>query len=290
MQNKIHLLPDALANQIAAGEVVQRPASVVKELLENAIDAGAGRVELRIKNAGKTLIQVSDNGAGMTAQDARMAFERHATSKIATQDDLFGIRTLGFRGEALASIAAVAQVNLKTRLQDAEIGVELNISASHLDDQKAWAGPAGSIFSVKNLFFNVPARRNFLKSNPVETRHILSQFTRIALGHPEVHLCMHHNDAEIYDLPPGTEAQRMAALFGQDLQDNLHQVEESTGYATINGLLGDPAVGRKKRGEQFFFVNDRFIKSNYLHHAISTAYEPFLARDRHPVYLIRLDL
>ncbi|MEO1417500.1 MAG: DNA mismatch repair endonuclease MutL [Bacteroidota bacterium] len=286
MRDIIHLLPDAIANQIAAGEVVQRPASVVKELLENAVDAGATRIEILIKDAGKTLIQVSDNGSGMSATDARMAFERHATSKIQNQDDLFGIRTLGFRGEALASIAAVAQVKLMTRQQGQEIGTELEIEASKVKKQQPAACPPGSTFQVKNLFYNVPARRNFLKTNARETRHILNEFIRVALPHPEIYLSLHHNETMVYDLPPQTLEQRIIELFGKDLEGNLVETEEATGYARLSGFIGGPEVYRKTRGEQFFFVNQRFIKSNYLNHAISEAYKEFIPKDTHPFYVI----
>ncbi|MEO0473431.1 MAG: DNA mismatch repair endonuclease MutL [Bacteroidota bacterium] len=226
MQHIIQLLPDAIANQIAAGEVVQRPASVVKELLENAVDAGAERIDLFIKNAGKTLIQLTDNGCGMSAQDARMSFERHATSKIRSQDDLFSIRTLGFRGEALASIAAVAQVKLRSRLHDEELGTEIDIEASQIKRQEPVAMPSGTSFQVKNLFFNVPARRNFLKSNPVETRHILGEFIRVALPHPEIYLSLRHNDTNVYELAPGTLEERLIDLFGKDLNGKLSWVDE----------------------------------------------------------------
>ncbi len=290
MRNIIQLLPDAIANQIAAGEVVQRPASVVKELLENAIDAGATRVDLVVKNAGKALIQVTDNGAGMSAPDARMAFERHATSKIRSQDDLFKIQTMGFRGEALASIAAVAQVKLRARLQEAELGVELEVEASKVKKQEPWAGPAGSTFMVRNLFFNVPARRNFLKSNPVETRHIISEFIRVALPHPEVHLTLTHNDTEVYNLPPSHTEERIIALFGEALRGELVRVDEAAGYANFQGFIGTPAVHRKNRGEQFFFVNGRYIKSNYLNHAIATAFEEFIPKDTYPFYCIFLGI
>jgi DNA mismatch repair protein MutL len=290
MQNLIQLLPDAIANQIAAGEVVQRPASVVKELLENAVDAQATRIDLLIKNAGKNLIQVTDNGAGMSAQDARMAFERHATSKIRAQDDLFSIRTLGFRGEALASIAAVSQVRLRTRLQAAELGVELDVEASKVKKQEPWAGPGGSSFLVRNLFFNVPARRNFLKSNPVETRHLINEFIRVALPHPEIHLTLQHNDTTVYDLPPGSIEDRIVGLLGEEMQGNLIHVDEATGYATFHGYIGSPKVYRKTRGDQYLFVNGRFIKSNYLNHAITSAFEEFIPADSHPFYCIFLGI
>ncbi len=290
MRNVIQLLPDAIANQIAAGEVVQRPASVVKELLENAVDAGASRIDLLIKNAGKSLIQVSDNGAGMSAQDARMAFERHATSKIREQDDLFRIQTLGFRGEALASIAAVAQVRLRTRLQEAELGVELDVEASKVTRQEAWAGLGGSTFMVRNLFFNVPARRNFLKSNPVETRHVINELIRVALPNPDIHFTFTHGDTQVYDLPPGSVEERLIALFGKELRGELIRVDEAAGYATFEGFIGSPAINRKSRGDQYFFVNGRFIRSNYLHHAIAKAFEDYLPEDTHPFYCIFLGI
>ncbi|MEM7374482.1 MAG: DNA mismatch repair endonuclease MutL [Bacteroidota bacterium] len=290
MKNVIQLLPDAIANQIAAGEVVQRPASVVKELLENAIDAGASRIDVLIKQAGKTLIQISDNGQGMSVQDARMAFERHATSKIRSQEDLFGIRTLGFRGEALASIAAVAQVRLRTRLHTEELGIELEVEASQLMRTQPSACRPGSTFQVKNLFFNVPARRNFLKSNPVETRHILNEFIRVALSKPDLHLSLIHNDTHVYDLPSTDLRQRVLDLFGQELEGKLIDVGEATAYASISGLMGDPAVARKQRGEQFFFVNGRYIRSNYLNHSITTAFQEFIAKDTYPFYCMFIDI
>jgi DNA mismatch repair protein MutL len=290
MQNLIHLLPDAIANQIAAGEVVQRPASVVKELLENAIDAGASRIDVYIKNAGKTLIQISDNGCGMSAQDARMSFERHATSKIRQQDDLFNIRTLGFRGEALASIAAVAQVAMRTRLHDEELGIEIEIEASKIKKQEPWAGPPGTTFLIKNLFFNVPARRNFLKSNPVEARHILNEFIRVAIPNHDIYFTLRHNDTDVYDLPPSSLEQRIVNLLGRELQGKLKPVNEATGYVTISGFVGDPSVHRKSRGDQFFFVNNRFIKSNYLNHAIAGAFQDFIPRETYPFYVIFLGI
>ncbi|MEZ4825574.1 MAG: DNA mismatch repair endonuclease MutL [Bacteroidia bacterium] len=290
MQNLIQLLPDAIANQIAAGEVVQRPASVVKELLENAVDAGASRIELILKNAGKTLIQVSDNGCGMSAQDARMCFERHATSKIRTQDDLFNIRTLGFRGEALASVAAVAQVRLRTRQHEEELGTEIQIEASEIKSQSPCTTAPGTVFSVKNLFFNVPARRNFLKSNPVEARHVLNEFIHVALANPGVQMSLNHNDTQVYDLPDSSLETRIVDLLGNDLKGKLKYVEEATGYVKISGYIGDPAIYRKSRGEQFFFINNRFIRSNYLHHAVAAAYQEFIPGDSHPFYCIFLEI
>lgn len=290
MESIIQLLPDAIANQIAAGEVVQRPASVVKELLENAVDAGATRVDVYIKDAGKTLIQVTDNGCGMSSQDVRMAFERHATSKIREKDDLFNIRTLGFRGEALASIAAVAQVSLRSRLHDAELGTEISIEGSKVVSKGACTSPAGSVFQVKNLFYNVPARRNFLKSNPVETRHILNEFLRVAIPNASIHFTFKHNTTLVYDLPPGDLEDRLNYLFGKELQGQLHWIEEASGYVSITGFIGKPALHRKNRKEQFFFVNDRYIKSNYLNHAISQAYEEVIPKDSYPFYCIFLHI
>jgi DNA mismatch repair protein MutL len=290
MRNVIQLLPDALANQIAAGEVVQRPASVVKELMENAVDAGATRIDVYLSDAGRTLIQITDNGSGMSAQDARMAFERHATSKIRQTDDLFRIRTLGFRGEALASIAAVAQVRLRTRLAEEELGIELDIEGSEAKRQTPAAMPPGSTFQVRNLFYNVPARRNFLKSNPVEMRHILSEFIRIALPHPELHFSLSHNDNLIYNLQPSSLKDRLVAAFGQDLSGALLEVEEATGYVQISGLMGSPLIYRRQRGEQFFFVNRRFIKSPSLSHAITTAYQEYIPKETFPFYCIFLEI
>jgi DNA mismatch repair protein MutL len=286
----IQLLPDTLANQIAAGEVVQRPASVVKELMENAVDAGATQIDLLIKDAGKALIQVSDNGSGMSARDARMAFERHATSKIRKVDDLFNIRTLGFRGEALASIAAVAQVRLRTRLQTEELGLEIDIEANEVKRQEAVACKPGSVFQVKNLFFNVPARRNFLKSTPVETRHVLSEFVRIALARPDLGFSFTHNETEVYNLPVSRLDERFIALAGDDLKGKLIFLEEETGYVRLSGFIARPDVHRKYRGEQYFFVNGRFIKSPYLHHAIANAYADFLPKETYPIYCIFLEI
>ncbi|MEM6807130.1 MAG: DNA mismatch repair endonuclease MutL, partial [Bacteroidota bacterium] len=276
MRNLIQLLPDAIANQIAAGEVVQRPASVLKELLENAIDAGASSIDVLIKNAGKNLVQVTDNGKGMSSLDSRMCFERHATSKIRNQGDLFNIRTLGFRGEALASIAAVAQVILKSRQHEDELGTLVEIEASQIKKQEPGVMPMGTTFQVKNLFYNVPARRNFLKSNPVETRHLLNEFIRVAIPHPEIKMSFRHNETHVYDLPAGDLENRLQRLFGADLKGKLSYVQEETGYAKLSGFLGTPDLYRKYRGDQFFFVNGRFIKSNYLNHAIVKAYQEFI--------------
>ncbi len=290
MQDVIHLLPDHIANQIAAGEVVQRPSSVVKELMENALDAGATCIELIMKDAGKALIQVIDNGCGMSAQDARMAFERHATSKIKEPGDLFNIRTMGFRGEAMASIAAVSQVNLRTRLQDAELGTEIQIEGSTIKQVEPCMTVAGSNISVKNLFYNVPARRNFLKSNPVETRHILNEFTRVALANPNLNFRLEHNGNQVYDLFPTHLEQRIVNLFGKFLHGNLIHIKEETPYISIRGYLGKPETARRKRGDQYFFVNNRFIKSGYLNHSVTSAFSQLIPDDTFPFYCIFFEI
>lgn len=290
MESVIRLLPDVIANQIAAGEVVQRPASVVKELMENGIDAGAKKIELYLKDAGKTLIQIADDGKGMSAQDARMCFERHATSKIREKDDLFKINTLGFRGEALASIAAVAQVRLKTRLQNMELGTEIEIEGNDIKKQEPCVCSVGTMFQVKNLFFNVPARRNFLKSDAVETRHIMNEFLRIALPNPEIAFTFKHNETLIYDLRAVTLKERIVALCGSELKQEISFLEELTGYVKISGYIGSPKVARRTREEQYFFVNGRYIKSPFLHHAIAGAYEASIPKDKHPFYCIFLEI
>lgn len=290
MPNIIHLLTDAIANQIAAGEVVQRPASVVKELLENSIDAGATRIKLVIKDAGKQLVQVIDDGSGMSETDARMCFERHATSKIRETNDLFNIRTMGFRGEAMASIAAVAQVELKTRKRDEELGIILKIEGSEVKTQEQTATPEGTIISVKNLFFNVPARRNFLKSNPVETKHIFDEFQRVALANPQVAFNFHNNDLEVYNLSAGKLSQRIVALFGKNYQTQMVVVEEGTDIVKIHGYIGKPEAAKKTRGEQFFFANNRFIKHHYLHHAVVEAYDGLLPDRSHPFYVLFIEI
>lgn len=290
MEHLIRLLPDHIANQIAAGEVVQRPASVVKELLENSIDAGAGQIDLVIKDAGKQLVQVIDDGSGLSVQDARMAFERHATSKISKPEDLFNIRTMGFRGEALASIAAVAQVSLKTRLHTEELGTELVIEGSEIKKQEASLTPAGTCISVKNLFFNVPARRNFLKTNPVETRHILNELIRVALANPKIGFRFEHNGQEIYDLQPGDARERVIDMFGRNLKGKLIQIEQETPYLKMFGFVGKPELAKKARGDQYFFVNQRFIKSHYLNHAVRNAFQDLLPADKHPFYCIFLGI
>ncbi len=286
----IHLLPDAIANQIAAGEVVQRPASVVKELLENAIDAQAHSVQVIIREAGKTLIQVIDDGAGMSETDARMSFERHATSKIRNSDDLFRIRTMGFRGEALASIAAVAQVELRTRRNDDELGTLIRIEGSEVKTQESVATLPGTNLLVKNLFFNVPARRNFLKSNSVEMRHVLDEFQRVALAHPEVGFSLYHNDVEVFNLYAGKLVRRIVDMFGKNYREQLVFCQEDTSYVSVRGYIGKPEFARKTRGEQYFFVNERYIKHSYLHHAIISAYEGTIPEGSHPFYVLFIEI
>lgn len=290
MADLIQLLPDAIANQIAAGEVIQRPASVIKELMENSIDAGSTSVKLIVKDAGKTLLQVIDNGCGMSETDARMAFERHATSKIRASQDLFAIRTMGFRGEAMASIAAVAQVEMRTRRQAEELGNRLVIEGSEVKIQEACQCTAGTNISVKNLFFNVPARRNFLKSNTVEMRHIIDEFQRLAIANPDIFFSLHHNNGEIFHLPPGNLRQRIIALFGNAYNKRLVPVSEETDALKLYGFVGKPEFAKKTRGEQYFFVNQRFIKSGYLNHAVVTAFEELLAADTYPFYIIFIDI
>jgi len=286
MGDIIRLLPDSVANQIAAGEVIQRPASAVKELLENSVDADATKIQLIIEDAGKILIQVIDNGKGMSENDARMCFERHATSKIESADQLFAINTKGFRGEAMASIAAVAQVEMKTRTEDNPIGVQLNIAGSKIQKQEACQTPVGTSTCIKNLFFNVPARRNFLKSNQVEMRHIMDEFIRVALPHTNIEMSLHHDGDEIFHLKAGKLRQRIVELFGKGFNEKLVPISEETSIAKISGFVGKPEFARKKRGEQFFFVNNRFIKSGYLNHAIASAYDELLQEKMHPAYFI----
>ena len=290
MSDIIQLLPDAIANQIAAGEVVQRPASVVKELVENAIDAGGTHVTVIIREAGKQLIQVVDNGVGMSATDARMSFERHATSKIRQAEDIYSIKTLGFRGEALASIAAVAQVALLTRRAEDELATRLEIEASTLKHIEPDSAPVGTSLSVKNLFFNIPARRNFLKSNAVELRHINDEFFRIALARPDIALEFYQHDTEVYHLTPGTLGHRIAELFGDSYGGQTLRCQEETPHVRISGYIGKPEAARRTRGEQFFFVNDRFIKSSYLNHAVMSAYEALLPEGTFPFYALFLEI
>ncbi|WP_055448303.1 DNA mismatch repair endonuclease MutL [Lacinutrix mariniflava] len=288
MADIIQLLPDHVANQIAAGEVVQRPASVVKELLENAIDAGASSIKLIIKDAGKTLVQVIDNGKGMSVTDARLSFERHATSKIRTADDLFKLNTKGFRGEALASIAAIAHVELKTKQGNEDVGTCIEIEGSTVNSQEVVVTPTGTSISVKNLFYNIPARRNFLKSNTVETRHIIDEFHRVALAHPNIGFVMFHNGSESFNLPESNYRQRIVNIFGTKTNEKLVPVDEDTEVLKISGFVGKPEFAKKSRGEQFFFVNDRFIKSAYLNHAIGSAFEGLLKDGAHAIYFLNL--
>lgn len=290
MADVIQLLPDAIANQIAAGEVVQRPASAVKELMENAVDAGADQIKLIIKDAGKALVQVIDNGSGMSETDARMCFERHATSKIRQASDLFAIRTMGFRGEALASIAAVAQVEMRTRRAEDELGTRIQIEASETKLQEACQTATGTSISVRNLFYNVPARRNFLKSNAVEMRHIIDEFQRVAIAYPGIFFSLHHNNEELFHLPPSNLRQRLVGIFGTVYNKRLVPVHEETDILSIDGFVGKPEFARKARGEQMFFINRRFIKNGYLHHAVMTAYEDLLPQDTFPFYVLFLDI
>lgn len=290
MQNVIQLLPDSIANQIAAGEVVQRPASVVKELLENSVDAGAKSVQLVVRDAGRTLVQVIDDGAGMTETDARMSFERHATSKIRSSDDLFKIMTMGFRGEALASIAAVAQVEMRTRRAAEELGTLVRIEGSEIKAQEQISCLPGTNLLIKNLFFNVPARRNFLKSNSVEMRHVLDEFQRVALANPGVAFSLYQDDREVYNLPAGKLSRRIVDMFGKNYREQLASCEEQTPYVTVHGYIGKPESAKKTRNEQYFFVNNRFIKHNYLHHAVIGAYEGTLPDGYHPFYVLFIDI
>ncbi|PCH78441.1 MAG: DNA mismatch repair protein MutL [Flavobacteriaceae bacterium] len=288
MSDIIQLLPDHVANQIAAGEVVQRPASVAKELLENSIDADATHIKLIIKEAGKTLIQVIDNGKGMSATDARLSFERHATSKISKAEDLFLLETKGFRGEALASIAAIAHVEMKTKQEDQEIGTLLKIEGSKVTEQEVVTTPTGTSISVKNLFYNIPARRNFLKSTSIETRHILDEFQRVALAHPNIGFSMYHNENELYNLKISNLRQRIVSLFGKRTNEKLVPINEETDIVTIQGFVAKPEFAKKKRGEQFFFVNSRFIKSAYLNHAVTSAFDELLSPGYFPTYFLYL--
>ncbi|HEY6901260.1 MAG TPA: DNA mismatch repair endonuclease MutL, partial [Puia sp.] len=290
MPDIIQLLPDNIANQIAAGEVIQRPASAVKELLENAVDAGATEIRLIIQDAGKSLIQVVDNGKGMSETDARMAFERHATSKIRNIDDLFQIRTMGFRGEALASIAAVAQVELRTRRPEDETGTCIEIENSHVTRQEPVALPAGSSIAMKNLFFNVPARRNFLKSNPAEMRHIVDEFTRVALAFPSVFFSLTSNGQELMHLEKGSLKQRIVQILGNNVSSKLVSVQENTDYVNIYGFVGKPETAKKTRGDQYFLVNNRFIRSAYLNHAVMNAYKDMIPAESFPMYVLFIDL
>lgn len=286
MADIIQLLPDSVANQIAAGEVIQRPASVVKELVENSVDAGSTSIKVYTKDGGRNLIQVIDNGCGMSDTDARLAFERHATSKIRNADDLFEIRTMGFRGEALASIAAVANVTLKTRQTDNEIGTLLEISGSQVVSQDQLACPDGLNIIVKNLFFNVPARRKFLKSNSTELKHIINEFQKIAIAHPDIEFVLSHNDSEIYNLPKSTIKQRIIHIFGKSINQNLTTLSTDTSLVSLKGFIGKPEYAKKTFGEQFFFINNRYMRHPYFHRAVMNAYEKILQPDSIPSYFI----
>jgi DNA mismatch repair protein MutL len=288
MADIIQLLPDHVANQIAAGEVVQRPASVVKELMENAIDAEATVIKLIIKDAGKTLIQVIDNGKGMSVTDARLSFERHATSKIKAAEDLFNLHTKGFRGEALASIAAIAHVELKTKQSQDEVGTHIKIEGSEVLSQEVVVTPSGTSISVKNLFYNIPARRNFLKSNTVETRHIIDEFHRVTLAHPNIEFTLYNNGSEMFHLPASNYRQRLVNTFGSKTNEKLVPVEEQTEVLKISGFVVKPEFAKKTRGKQFLFVNNRFIKSSYLNHSINAAFEGLLRPNTHASYFLYL--
>src|SRR5512133_1761267 len=286
MADIIHLLPESVANQIAAGEVVQRPASVIKELVENSIDAGSTQIRLIIRDGGKTLIQIIDNGCGMSETDARMSFERHATSKIREAGDLFAIRTLGFRGEALASIASVAQVILRSRKAENDLGTELVISGTTVESQQPVTCPAGTTISVRNLFFNVPARRKFLKTNNAELKHIIYEFQRIALANPDVEFRLESNDSEVYNLPATNLKQRIVHLFGKGMNQNLTTIDTDTSIVRISGFIGKPENARRTPGEQFFFINGRYMRHPYFHKAVMSSYEKILPPETIPSYFI----
>ncbi len=290
MSDIIQLLPDHVANQIAAGEVVQRPASVVKELLENSIDANATSITLLLKDAGKTLIQVIDNGKGMSTTDARLCFERHATSKIKDAQDLFNINTKGFRGEALASIAAVSHIELKTRQENEELGTSIKIEGSSVVSQEVISTVKGTSIAVKNLFYNIPARRNFLKSDTAEIRHVIDEFQRVALAHSNIAFTLHHNGNEVYHLKESNLRKRIVALFGSKMNEKLVPIEEQTDIMTLQGFISKPSYAKKKRREQFFFVNNRFIKSSYLNHAVNNAFDGLLAQGTYPSYFIYFEV
>ena len=289
MADIIQLLPDSVANQIAAGEVIQRPASVVKELVENSIDAKATSITINIKDSGRTLVQIIDNGTGMSEPDARLSFERHSTSKIRRAEDLFAITTMGFRGEALASIAAVSSVELKTKLANAEVGTQIIIEGSTVISQNPVNCATGTNFAVKNLFYNIPARRKFLKSNTTEFGHIISEFERIALANAHVEFKLYHNDSEIYILPRANIAQRIVSLYGKKINQNLVPIEAETSIIKIRGFVGKPENARKKSGEQFFFINNRFMRSPYLNKAVVDAYKNILPPDSVPSYFLYLE-
>ena len=290
MLDVIKLLPDSVANQIAAGEVIQRPASAVKELMENALDAGATQIDLVVKDAGKALIMVVDNGCGMSETDARLCFERHATSKISKAEDLFSIRTMGFRGEALASIAAIAQVELKTRRKEDEVGVKIVNEGSVVKEQTLAPMAVGTTMTVKNLFFNVPARRNFLKSPAAEMRHVVEEFTRVTLMHPQIGFTLTSDGKELYHLYPGNLKQRIMGLFGNSYDEKLLPVNQDTDRVSIHGYIVKAECAKKTRGEQYFFVNNRFIKHPYLHHAIENAFMEMIPKDSFPGYFLNIEV
>ena len=290
MSEIIHVLSDAVANQIAAGEVIQRPASVVKELMENAVDAGAGHVKVIIKDAGKTLIQVIDDGTGMSEIDAERCFERHATSKISSAEDLFSIHTRGFRGEALASMAAVAEVTLKTRQKKNELGIQIRMAGSKIESKDPVQAPPGSNFQIRNLFYNIPARRKFLKSDQTEFRHIINEFNHVALTQPEIAFSLTHNQAEIYQLPVSNLRQRITGVFGKSVNSYLIPLETETTMIRISGFIGKPEHARRTYGEQFFFVNNRYIKHPYFHKAVMNGYDQILAADHIPSYFIYFNI
>ena len=286
MSGIIQLLPDHIANQIAAGEVIQRPASVVKELMENAIDAGSSKIQVVIKDAGKTMIQVTDNGTGMIPEDALKCFDRHATSKIQSADDLYALTTKGFRGEALASIAAIAHVTLRTRHLNADIGQEIEMEGSQIRRNEPCVAPIGTTFEIKNLFFNVPARRNFLKSDAIEWNHIVDEFERVALAHPDIHFALTHNNQEVHELPSQVLRKRIVDVIGKSSNDKLVPIEEETAIVSVHGFVGKPEAARKTRGQQFLFVNNRFFKDSYFNHAIVRAFEGLLPAKYHPSYFL----
>lgn len=290
MSDIIQLLPDHVANQIAAGEVIQRPASAVKELVENSVDSGATNIKLIVKDAGRTLIQVVDNGSGMSETDARMCFERHATSKIKEADDLFSIKSMGFRGEAMASIAAISQVDLKTKTKNTELGTFISIEGSQLKTQENCVTKNGTSISIKNLFFNVPARRNFLKSDNVELKHIIEEFTRVSLANPDISFTFHHNENEVFNLQKSNLRQRISSVMGKNYNEKLVPINEETTFTTIGGFIGKAEFARKTRGEQYFFVNNRFIKSGYLHHAIVSAYQDLISKEQIPSYFLFFEI
>ncbi len=289
MSDIIKILSEKVANQIAAGEVIQRPSSAIKELMENAVDAGSTYIQVIVKDVGKTLIQIIDNGCGMSEKDAGICIERHATSKINKTDDLFNIRTMGFRGEALASIAAIAHVEIKSKRKEDDLGTLVCIEGSRIIDKEPCGCGDGTSVAIKNLFYNVPARRNFLKSNPVELRHVIDEFQRIALAYPQIKFKLVSNENELFQLKEGTLRQRIVAVFGRNYNQKLVPVEEETSLVKISGFIGKPEYAKKTGGEQFFFVNKRFVKNGYLHHAVQNAFQDLIQRDCHPSYFLFLE-